>query len=345
MFKKEKILSLQTIRELTDTKIIPDYIYQRRNILVKEGIITDKRVIECSTEKILIEKDYIDDKLFLKRIKRCNLVHSCPICSYRQDRMIYAKTKPYVDFLMERDGTIHLLTYTLRHHKNHRYEDLTRVLYQSVKEMNQTYPYKKYYGKNDRFFSLTKYCEDCWNPNTGFHPHAHVSIGTTSLASKEEIENEMQPKWVKTVKKHTNDWSMIPSKRNGLVLLTGLDSIGYIPNKSFNHSWTEEDDIEGWDKVEERVNEVHKKSRRPKTFRKEELEDVVVKYHQMKEEDSSEFHDSSLILRLISSLKIIYDHCKRRYLKGIMSFRIYFQVNKNHYLNKEYERKHLGIDM
>ena len=146
-------------------------------------------------------------------------------------------------------------------------------------------------------------------------------------------------------KKHTNDWSMIPSKRNGLVLLTGLDSIGYIPNKSFNHSWTEEDDIERWDKVEEKVNEVIKKSRRPKTFRKEELEDVGVKYHQMKEEDSSEFHDSSLILRLISSLKTIYNHCKRRYLKGIMSFRIYFQVNKNHYLNKEFERKHLGIDM
>ena len=101
--------------------------------------------------------------------------------------------------------------------------------------------------------------------------------------------------------------------------------------------FTEEDDIDRWDKVEERVNEVHKKSRRPKTFRKEELEDVVVKYHQMKEEDSSEFHDSSLILRLISSLKTIYDHCKSRYLKGIMSFRIYFQVNKNHYLNKEFE--------
>ena len=148
----------------------------------------------------------------------------------------------------------------------------------------------------------------------------------------------MQPKWVKTVRKHTNDWSMIPSKCNGLVLLTGLDSIGYIPNKSFNHSWEEEDDIEGWYEVEKRVNEIHKKSRRPKTFRKEELEDVVVKNHQMK-------HDYSLFLRLISSLKIIYEHCKRRYLKGIMSFRIYFQVNKNHYLNKEYERKHLGIDM
>ena len=342
MFKKEKKSeSVKTIRELTDTKIIPDYIYQRRNILVKEGIITDKRVIECSNKKIPIpiEMDFMNDiQRFPERIKRCNLVHSCPICSYRQDRMIYAKTKPYVDFLLERDGTIHLLTYTLRHHKNHRYEDLTRVLYQSVREMNQTYPYKKYYGKNDRFFSLTKYCEDCWNPITGFHPHAHVCIGTTSLASKEEIEYEMQPKWVKTVRKHTNDWSMIPSKSNGFVLLTGLDSIGYIPNKSFNHSWDEEDDIEKWDKVAERVNEFQKKSRRPKTFRKEELEDVVVKNHQMK-------HHSSLFLRLISPLKTIYNHCKRRYLKGIMSFRIYFQVNKNHYLNKEYERKHLGIDM
>ena len=78
LFKKEKKLPLQTIRELTDTKIIPDYIYQRRNILVKEGIITDKRVIECSTEKILIEKDYIDDKTILKENKE---MQSCPFMS------------------------------------------------------------------------------------------------------------------------------------------------------------------------------------------------------------------------------------------------------------------------
>ena len=312
-------------RELTDTTSIPNFIYQRRNILVKEGIITDQRVIECSTERILIEKDYINGiPRCQKRIKRCNLVHSCPICAFRQDLKDFARTKPYVNLLNQNDGEVHLLTYTLRHSLFHRYEDLTRVLYKSVKQMNQTYPYKKYYGKRDRFFSFTRF-EDSWNPITGHHPHAHILIGTTSIATKEEIESEMKPKWVDVVSKNTCDSSMIPTKESGLVLLTGLDSVNY-PFKGLNHSWNEEEDIETWLEKEKRVRETSKMFIKPKSLRKEETEDLLVIHH---EEEKPE---SSIINKIIQSLKIIYFHCSKRYLSNVMTFRSYFQVNKRHNL-------------
>ena len=161
-------------------------IYAIHQSLVNENIITNQKVRECSTTRGLFEIDYVNRKPYYKRILRCRNDNGCPICSYKRDRILFARVSPYVETIKKYDGDIHLLTFNLRHNPSHQLKDLQEVLHKSVKQFRKTYPYKKFYGTKDRLFSLTQY-ETSWSPHSGFHYHAHCHIGTTNLAPKEQI--------------------------------------------------------------------------------------------------------------------------------------------------------------
>ena len=295
-------------------------IYDRHLSLVKENIITKENIRECSTKRSLIENDYKNggNPIHRKRIFRCRNDNGCPICSHKRDREIFARVSPYVDTIKKYDGDIHLLTFNLRHNPSHTLEDLKEVLHKSLKHFRTTYPYKKYYGTKDRLFSLTQY-ETSWSPRSGFHYHAHCHIGTTNLVSKEEIESVMKPKWIDVVSMHTNDSSMIPNNDYVFDARTNRYDAWYIERKSLN-----EKNMEDYFKENQQdLQGIFNNKRR--SISKENLEKIVVDYHDSIEERQPSPTETKIVNRVISVLKTIYSSCLNRY-------RVIFQVNKKHHL-------------
>ena len=323
---------VKSVREVSDSSIsIPPHIYRLHNALIKEEIITDSRVKKCSKEEITIESDFKQNRRYARRIKRCNLVHSCPICSYIQDRKIYKRVKPFNDILIAGDGTNHLLTFTLRHKRDKKYipyDDLTKVLYESVKEIKHSRPYRNYYGKENLFYSLTQY-EDGASLRNGLHPHCHINIGTTNNASKEEIESRMQPEWVKIVSRKTKDKRMIPSLKIGCVIETGLPNPFYPNRKSLNELTLEEMVKESCKKMKEIFGR--------KIIEQRQMEQIVMIKKQSTAEGIDFPIDENIFQRIVSFLKRIFSHCTKRWKTSVIPYRTYFQVNKNHHLYKEYE--------
>ena len=299
-----------------DNISIPKDRYEIHKSLVREDIITHPVVRECSTKRIQIEDDFSQNRPYLKRIKRCGYVNECPICSYIQDRKLFARVQPHVNLLKENGGDIHLLTFTLRHNKFHSHRELKELLHKSVQNIKTTYPFKKFYGVKDRLFSLHQY-EDCWNPDTGFHPHAHIHIGTTTKTSKEEIESMMKPEWVKVVSKFTSNQSMIPSLENGADIQIGKDDPFYIEQKSL-----EKKTEDFFRKSNEMFHEYMEHRKKHKSIPTDILEMSLVQFHSSAATGKTPL-EPTWFQRMISALKTIYRNCINRY-------RVHLRVNKKH---------------
>jgi len=98
----------------SDTTIVPTHIHQIHQSLIHHNIITHPRVINCSSFYWKQEKD-LPFPNRPKLINRCGNVHLCPICSYLQDRKIFARVKPMSNLLQQHDGDVHLITFSGPH--------------------------------------------------------------------------------------------------------------------------------------------------------------------------------------------------------------------------------------
>ena len=136
---------------------------------------------------------------------------------------------------------------------------------------------------------------------------------------KLEIESEMKSKWIDVVSMHTSDTSMIPNKNYGLDVSVNRDDAWYVERKSLNEKRFEDicggnhQDLQGM---------FNNKS---KSISREDLEKIVVDYHDSIEERQPSPTETKLVNRVISVLKTIYSSCLNRY-------RVIFQVNKQHHL-------------
>ena len=282
----------------SDTTIVPSHIHQIHQSLIHHNIITHPRVINCSSFYWKQEKDLpFPDRH--KLINRCGNVHLCPICSYLQDRKIFARVKPMSNLLQRNDGDVHLITFTLRHNRSHSLEELTEVLNKSVKEIKTSYPFKKFYGSKDRLFSLSKY-EVSWSEDYGFHPHCHLQIGTTNQTPLKEIESEFKSKWIQIVTKHSPDRTMIPS-------------VDYCCNLVSNPS------------IEHSMEKVEILSRGRRTFNQEGLQKIITDDIQSTVDEPPLVVEPTLFQRILAVLKTIYNNLLNRY-------RMRLDVNKKHVL-------------
>ena len=282
----------------SDTTIVPTHIHQIHQSLIHHNIITHPRVINCSSFYWKQEKDLpFPDRH--KLINRCGNVHLCPICSYLQDRKIFARVKPMSNLLQQHDGDIHLITFTLRHNRSHTLQQLSEVLNKSVKEIKTSYPFKKFYGSKDRLFSLSKY-EVSWSEDYGYHPHCHIQIGTTNPTPMKLIESELKSKWIEIVTKHSPDRTMIPSEEFCCHLVS---------NPSIEHSLDKIDDF----------------FRGKKSINKEGLQKIITDDIQSTVDEPPLVVEPTLFQRILAVLKTIYNNLLNRY-------RMRLDVNKKHVL-------------
>ena len=282
----------------SDTTIVPTHIHQIHQSLIHHNIITHPRVINCSSFYWKQEKDLpFPDRH--KLINRCGNVHLCPICSYLQDRKIFARVKPMSNLLQRNDGDVHLITFTLRHNRSHTLQQLSEVLNKSVKEIKTSYPFKKFYGSKDRLFSLSKY-EVSWSEDYGYHPHCHIQIGTTNPTPLKLIESELKSKWIEIVTKHSPDRTMIPSEEFCCHLVS---------NPSIEHSLDKIDDF----------------FRGKKSINKEGLQKIITDDIQSTVDEPPLVVEPTLFQRILAVLKTIYNNLLNRY-------RMRLDVNKKHVL-------------
>jgi len=282
----------------SDTTIVPTHIHQIHKSLIHHNIITHPRVINCSSFYWKQEKDLpFPDRH--KLINRCGNVHLCPICSYLQDRKIFARVKPMSNLLQQNDGDVYLITFTLRHNRSHTLQQLSEVLNKSVKEIKTSYPFKKFYGSKDRLFSLSKY-EVSWSEDYGYHPHCHIQIGTTNPTPMKLIESELKSKWIEIVMKHAPDRTMIPSEDFCCHLVS---------NPSIEHSLDKIDDF----------------FRGKKSINKEGLQKIITDDIQSTVDEPPLVVEPTLFQRILTVLKTIYNNLLNRY-------RIRLDVNKKHVL-------------
>ena len=282
----------------SDTTIVPTHIHQIHQSLIHHNIITHPRVINCSSFYWKQEKDLpFPDRH--KLINRCGNVHLCPICSYLQDRKIFARVKPMSNLLQQHDGDVHLITFTLRHNRSHTLQQLSEVLNKSVKEIKTSYPFKKFYGSKDRLFSLSKY-EVSWSEDYGYHPHCHIQIGTTNPTPMKLIESELKSKWIEIVTKHAPDRTMIPSEEFCCHLVS---------NPSIEHSLDKIDDF----------------FRGKKSINKEGLQKIITDDIQSTVDEPPLVVEPTLFQRILAVLKTIYNNLLNRY-------RMRLDVNKKHVL-------------
>ena len=282
----------------SDTTIVPTHIHQIHQSLIHHNIITHPRVINCSSFYWKQEKDLpFPDRH--KLINRCGNVHLCPICSYLQDRKIFARVKPMSNLLQRNDGDVHLITFTLRHNRSHTLQQLSEVLNKSVKEIKTSYPFKIFYGSKDRLFSLSKY-EVSWSEDYGYHPHCHIQIGTTNPTPMKLIESELKSKWIEIVTKHSPDRTMIPSEEFCCHLVS---------NPSIEHSLDKIDDF----------------FRGKKSINKEGLQKIITDDIQSTVDEPPLVVEPTLFQRILAVLKTIYNNLLNRY-------RMRLDVNKKHVL-------------
>ena len=282
----------------SDTTIVPTHIHQIHQSLIHHNIITHPRVINCSSFYWKQEKDLpFPDRH--KLINRCGNVHLCPICSYLQDRKIFARVKPMSNLLQQHDGDVHLITFTLRHNRSHTLQQLSEVLNKSVKEIKTSYPFKIFYGSKDRLFSLSKY-EVSWSEDYGYHPHCHIQIGTTNPTPMKLIESELKSKWIEIVTKHAPDRTMIPSEEFCCHLVS---------NPSIEHSLDKIDDF----------------FRGKKSINKEGLQKIITDDIQSTVDEPPLVVEPTLFQRILAVLKTIYNNLLNRY-------RMRLDVNKKHVL-------------
>jgi len=282
----------------SDTTIVPTHIHQIHQSLIHHNIITHPRVINCSSFYWKQEKD-LPFPNRPKLINRCGNVHLCPICSYLQDRKIFARVKPMSNLLQQHDGDIHLITFTLRHNRSHTLQQLSEVLNKSVKEIKTSYPFKIFYGSKDRLFSLSKY-EVSWSEDYGYHPHCHIQIGTTNPTPMKLIESELKSKWIEIVTKHAPDRTMIPSEEFCCHLVS---------NPSIEHSLDKIDDF----------------FRGKKSINKEGLQKIITDDIQSTVDEPPLVVEPTLFQRILAVLKTIYNNLLNRY-------RMRLDVNKKHVL-------------
>ena len=129
----------------------------------------------------------------------------------------------------------------------------------------------------------------------------------------------MKQKWMDVVSLHTNDSSMIPNKDYGFDLSVNRDDAWYVERKSLNEKKMEEYFKEN----KQDLNEIFKNKR--ESISKENLEKIVVDYHEHIREKQPSSTSKKVVSNVISVLKTIYSSCVKRY-------RVIFQVNNKHHL-------------
>ena len=207
--------SLYADRGWNKSDPVPDHIYDIRQSLVENKIITHQEILKCSTEFIVKIEKHLPIKSRPRRIKRCHYVNHCPICNYLREEEVEQGMNPFRQFLLNNAGKNILMTFKLRH-KNDSLLHLQNVLKDSIKKLKDDNIWKRIlFPSKYRFYVKIEF-EISWSEDNGFHPQAHLQIGTITPMPTEGIKSLIAPAWKRIVINVTSNKHYIPNLTNGV---------------------------------------------------------------------------------------------------------------------------------
>ena len=297
--------SLYAYRGWNKSDPVPEHIYDIRQSLLDNQIITHSEIIKCSTEFIRKLEPNLPLPRRPRTIKRCHYVNHCPICNYLREEQVENVMNPYRKFLLDNAGKNILMTFKLRH-KNDPLLQLQNVLKESIKKLKDDNVWKRrLFPSKYRFYVKTEF-EISWSEDKGFHPHCHLQIGTTNPMPAEEIKSFLAPAWKRIVSNVTTNKYYIPNLTNGVDVRECV---------SGKHS----EDKKHFEDTMKKLNKKSDKDMKDK-FRKINMDDtpIIISYYSLLE------MNSNLNNTFIPLVKEIYK-------KTIRNFRrIFFKVNPRH---------------
>lgn len=186
---------------------------------VASRILPEERVTKCSkhlikgADSVTIKRNPADGKAWYHGVQHCSSIWNCPVCNnriteFRRQELEKALDDPRYDVIM--------VTYTVRHNKGDRLEDLLKAV---TKSYNLT--------KNGRFYqelkqefgivgSIRAY-EPPYSEENGWHPHIHeLIVLDKSVLSREmpdfyqrvqRLKTRLKRRWLHCLEKHGRDAS------------------------------------------------------------------------------------------------------------------------------------------
>ena len=154
--------------------------------LVKHGVITDKRVIECG--------EYYSWERYVKHRKQCGIIKQCPICKERTADFKRHEMLKTEEECLNAGGQLFLITGTIKNKKSDSLGFLQKKLSDSVSKLKNRYWWRKL--QKQSFLPTKTVYETTYSEENGFHPHVHMMFyADNQNINKTEIRNALSPVW------------------------------------------------------------------------------------------------------------------------------------------------------
>ena len=155
--------------------------------LVANKIITNLRVIQCGTY-------YSRERGHFTYRVRCGNIKECPRCRTEELAKRRLEILSAQEECLREEGSIFMITGTLKHRKTDSLRFLQKKLGDSVKRLKNQYGWRQI--MKSRIMSTKTVYETTYTLKSGYHPHTHMLIGLNQEGiNKTQIHKALNNNW------------------------------------------------------------------------------------------------------------------------------------------------------
>jgi len=169
--------------------------YQRQKISQALSVkYTGHKVAFCmhtATGDIKVKFSKEKQRAFYSGLMTCGSVWDCPICSAKISAQRSVEISQGVNEWISRGGSVCMVTYTIRHNKSDRIQDVAKVLTDGIRFVHSGAPWQRTKNKYAIKGSITA-TEVLYNLVNGWHVHKHQLL----FLDKQEINTQKLQGWL-----------------------------------------------------------------------------------------------------------------------------------------------------
>ena len=172
--------------QVINKKPFPEALHES---LLTHKIITDSRVKQCG-------EYYSTERGFFKQRIQCGNIKQCPIC---RTRVAPNRIQEFIDeqeVCLYQNGSLYMLTGTLRHRKSDSLKYLQNKLSTSVKRLKNQGRWREIQAS--KIIPTRTVFETVYGKENGFHPHVMMIYGSNNPEiNQTKIRDALNPYWFK----------------------------------------------------------------------------------------------------------------------------------------------------
>ena len=178
--------------DIFHSRFMRDYISSLHQVLIKNEIITNPKVIKCG-QYLSREKGYIRYRI------QCDKVKLCPRCKYRSAPERIQKMMSEQKVCLENQKNLFMVTLPIKHGKSDSLSSQVKKLRKSIAKFKNS---RKWRGIRED--TIATVFETTFGQENGYHHHCHMIISTTSNITKTKVKEAFIPFWKKETGTYLN---------------------------------------------------------------------------------------------------------------------------------------------